>query len=62
MNSYEPPTSLKKNELALTHSQGETWVMQTHADVARISKLQDFSIYWMSSPERLKNVRRHATS
>jgi diguanylate cyclase (GGDEF)-like protein len=33
--------SLKTNQLALTGSQGESWVMQMIADVAQISTLQD---------------------
>ena len=31
---------LQTNEAALRHSQGETWVSQTHADLARIDALQ----------------------
>jgi diguanylate cyclase (GGDEF)-like protein len=33
--------SLQTNEAALTHSQGETWVLQTRADVARLNTLQE---------------------
>jgi diguanylate cyclase (GGDEF)-like protein len=36
--------NLDTNELALTHSQGDTWVMQMHADMAQLSRLQDFEI------------------
>jgi diguanylate cyclase (GGDEF)-like protein len=33
--------SLQTNDAALRHSQGETWVAQIHADVARIAALQE---------------------
>jgi diguanylate cyclase (GGDEF)-like protein len=43
--------SLAANEGALTHSQGESWVSQTRADVAQIKALQD-SLVVMDSKRR----------
>lgn len=43
--------TLKTNEQALTHSQGEAWVMQMRADVAQISALQE-SLVLMDTQRR----------
>jgi diguanylate cyclase (GGDEF)-like protein len=37
-------TSLQTNDVALKHSQGETWVAQVHADMVKIAALQEFLI------------------
>jgi diguanylate cyclase (GGDEF)-like protein len=37
--------TLQRNELALTHSQGETWVMQMRADLVQIGALQESLIH-----------------
>jgi diguanylate cyclase (GGDEF)-like protein len=50
--------NLNTNDLALTRSQGDTWVMQMHADMARISTLQDFEI--LSDTQRRASEERFA--